>query len=203
MTRPTELTRAGAHEAGHVVVVYALGRRVTLVRLGREAVPDDHPHIGLLEGAITGAETQFSPALGTEINRRVREGEQLAEEHIEWLQAELVTCYAGALAETQLFGSSTDESALADLQQAAIVVRMLGITADADGGSARLSRAGAIAETIIDDLSGSLERVAVAFSRGHARLEEAAVNAILDEAGVHNGSHRDLLVDLGNGRSRD
>ena len=39
MTPSIELTSAAVHEAGHVVVAYALGRRVTLIRLGEQTVP--------------------------------------------------------------------------------------------------------------------------------------------------------------------
>jgi hypothetical protein len=115
MTSIAGLTPAAVHEAGHIVVACALGRRVTLIRLGRRMVPADHPHAELLQGSITGGESRFAPALATDINHRVETGIPLNAVHLEWLRAELVTCFAGALAETRLLGEKRPESELAEL----------------------------------------------------------------------------------------
>jgi hypothetical protein len=200
MTRPTELTQAAVHEAGHVVVAYAVGRRVTLIRLGRQTVPSGHPHAELLKGSVTGGESRFGPALATEINHRVNTGIPLAPEHLEWLRAELVTCFAGALTETRLLGETNSGSELADLKQASIIVGLLGITADPDGGAARVDRAGRIAERIIADLLPSVEQVADTLSQGPCEFDESTAHALLEQSGVSRGTHRELLDELATDR---
>jgi hypothetical protein len=190
------LIPAGVHEAGHVVVACALGRGVTFVRLGSQPVPEDHPHRELLKGSITGGESRFSPAFGLEISKRVKCGLPLTPEHVEWLRIELVTCFAGRLAEVQLLSSASDESWLADAQQAAIIIGFLGIKGDADGGEARIASAGNIADRILVDLSRSLERVAAKFSQGPSEFDEPAIASLLQQSGIRRGSHRELLHDL-------
>jgi hypothetical protein len=196
MTRSTQVTPAAVHEAGHVVVGYALGRRVLLIRLGKQTVPTGHPNAELLEGSVTGGESRFGPALATEINDGAQAGIPLTASQIEWLRAELITCFAGALAETRLLGKENSESALADLKQGSIVVGLLGITADADGGAARVERAGGIAERIITELQACVEQVAAALSQGPCELDEPAAHSLLDQSGVSRGSHRGLLDEL-------
>jgi len=196
MTPSIELTSAAVHEAGHVVVAYALGRRVTLIRLGEQTVPTNHPHTELLKGSVTGGESRFGPALATEIYENVNAGIPLTAGQIEWLRAELVTCFAGALAETRLRGEQNTGSALADLKQGSIVVGLLGINADADGGEARVERAGGIAERIIIELEACVEQVATALSQGPCELDEPAAHSLLDRSGVGQGTHRALLEDL-------
>jgi hypothetical protein len=190
------LTPAGVHEAGHVVVAYALGRRVSLVRLGSHPVPDDHPHAEVLAGSIAGGETRFGPDLASEISKRFNDGQPLALEHVEWLRAELVICHAGTAAEERLLGSATPEGWTADAQQGAVVVRMLGITDDSDGGAARVERAANIATSLVDALESELERVAARFSQGTVELDEAAITLLLEESGLRRGSHRELLEEL-------
>lgn len=145
MTSPPQLTPSAVHEAGHIVVAYALGRRVPLIRMGRQMAPVEHPHTSLLRGSVTAGESRFGPPLATEINRRV-EGSPLAASHVEYLRAELVTCLGGTLAETRSFGPRHSGGELADVAQASIVVKLLGISADAGGGAARVARAGRIAK---------------------------------------------------------
>lgn len=188
-----ELTRSAVHEAGHVVVAYALGRSVFLLRMGSQAVPKDHPHWDVLEGSVSGAESRFGPSLAAEISQTANSGASLTPEHIEWLRAELVTCLAGRLAELQLLGDSTEEGWLADAQQASVVVGMLGFTSDADGGEARLNRAGHIAEGIIAELAEPHKRVANTLSEGPCELDEEAAHDLLERSGVTAGLHRHLL----------
>jgi len=191
------LTPSGVHEAGHVVVAYALGRRVTLVRLGSHPVPDDHPHAEVLAGSIAGGDTRFGPDLASEISKRFNDGQPLALEHLEWLRAELVICHAGIAAEERLLGSATPEGWTADAQQGAVVVRMLGITDDPDGGAARVERAANIATSLVDALVGSgLDRIAATFSQGAVELDEAAITSLLEESGLRRGNHRELLEEL-------
>jgi hypothetical protein len=197
MTSIAGLTPAAVHEAGHIVVACALGRRVTLIRLGRRMVPADHPHAELLQGSITGGESRFAPALATDINHRVETGIPLNAVHLEWLRAELVTCFAGALAETRLLGEKRPESELADLKQASIVVRLLGITADADGGEARVAHAGGIANRLIAELTASVEQVAATLSQGPCEFDEASAHPLLKHSGVSRGTHREWLEELG------
>jgi hypothetical protein len=196
MTSPNELTAAAVHEAGHVVVAYALGRRVTLIRIGRRTVPLEHPHTELLQGSVTGGESRFAPALATEINHRLETGIPLDAGHLEWLRAELVTCLAGALAETRFFGARDSGSELADLKQASIVVTRLGITADADGGAARVDRAGEIADMVILELAECVEHVATRLSQGPCELDESSAHSLLEQSGVRRGTHRKLLDEL-------
>jgi hypothetical protein len=203
MTSPAELTPSGVHEAGHIVVGYALGRRVTLIRLGRQMVPADHPHAELLQGSVTGGESRFGPALATEINYRVNTEIPLAADHLEWLRAELVTCFAGVLAETRLLGEMNPEGAVADLKQASIIIGLLGITADADGGAARLERAQGIAERVIAELSACVEQVAATLSQGAREFDEASAHSLLGQSGVSRGTHRKLLDKLASERADD
>jgi hypothetical protein len=185
------------HEAGHIVVAYALGRRVTLVRIGRQTVPADHPHAELLQGSVTGGESRFGPALGPEISHRIETGAPLATNHIEWLCSELVTCFAGFHAELRLLGEMDQDGALADVAQASIVVRFLGITGDVDGGATRVERAEQIAQTVLAELSACVERVAAALSEGPCEFNESSAHALLEQSGVQPGSHRKLLDELG------
>jgi hypothetical protein len=165
-----------------------------LLQLGSKPVPKDHPHASLLAGSTTGGETRFGPDLVSEINRRVKATELLDSEHIEFLRAELVTCFAGSLSETKLLGQASDVGRLADLKQAAVVFNMLGWSHDADGGSARLQRAGDLAEKILRDLAEGLKRVATKLSEGGPiELDELAAHSSLEEAGIESGSYRDLL----------
>jgi hypothetical protein len=197
------LTSTAVHEAGHIVVAYALGRRVTFIRIGRQMVPADHPHAELLQGSVTGGESRFGPALATEINYRVNTGTPLAADHLEWLRAELVTCFAGALAETRLLGEMDPEGAVADLKQASIIVGLLGITADADGGAARLERAEGVAQRVIAELSACVEQVAAALSQGPCEFDESSAHSLLEQSGVKPGTHRRLLDELAAERSDD
>jgi hypothetical protein len=73
---------------------------------------------------------------------------------------------------------------------------MLGITNDADGGTARLDRASGIAERILTELSGSLERVASAFSQAPRDFDEPSITSLLEHSGLSNASHRALLSEL-------
>ena len=189
--RPTAV-----HEAGHIVVAYALGRRVTHVRIGRHAVPGDHPHVELLEGAVTGGESRFGPALASEINHRAKTGLPLDANHIEWLRAELVTCFSGFHAEAALLDKVDQDGAVADMKQGSIAVSLLGITADADGGEARVERAEAIAREVIAELSPCIRRVAAALSNGPCVLDEPSAQALLEQSGARQGTHRELLERL-------
>lgn len=128
--------------------------------------PQNHPHAKLLQGSVTGGESRFAPALASEISHRVETGAPLATNHIDWLRAELVVCFAGFHAETRVLGAIDQEGALADVKQASIVIGFLGITRDADGGAARLARAEGIAEQVIAELSACVERVAGVLSHG-------------------------------------
>jgi hypothetical protein len=191
-----KLTPTPVHEAGHAVVGYALGRRVTLIRIGREAVPSDHPHAEVLRGAVTGGETRFEPALGAEISRRANSGEALDDHEIKWLRAELVTCFAGIFAELKVFGAFEEGGAAADAQQAAIALRFLGLTTDADGGAARLEHAQVLGQTIIDDLHSGLQHVAAQLSAGPCELDEPQAQALFSDAGIECGTHEHLLDQL-------
>jgi hypothetical protein len=195
MAAASKLSPSAVHEAGHVVVGYAIGRRVILVRMGSRAVPKDHPH-DVLAGSTVSGETRFGPELVSEINRRSKSGQPFDAEHVEWLRAELVTCYAGALAEVQLLGHASEVGKLADLTQGVHVARMLGITDDPDGGEARLSRAGDAADRVITEHLESVRLVAERFSQGSVDFDEPALDALLDKSGVRRGSHRNLLDEL-------
>lgn len=192
----SRLSSSAVHEAGHVVVAYVLGRRVSLVRTGSREVPDDHPHAQLLAGSITGGETRFAPDLASEISEHFNSGRQLELEHVEWLLAELVICHAGTAAEERILGRATSEGWTADAQQGAVVVRMLRITDDPDGGAARVERAASIATSLVDEFGNEIERVAARFSEGQLELDEAAIASLLAESGLSQGSHRRLLDEL-------
>lgn len=189
--RPTAV-----HEAGHIVVAYALGRQVTLVRIGRQTVPSDHPHAELLRGAVTGGESQFGPALASEINHRAKTGFPLDANHIEWLRAELVICFSGFHAEVALLDKMDQDGAVADMKQGSIAVSLLGITADADGGAARVERAEQLAREVIAELASCVRRVAEVLSIGSCFLDEASAHALLERSGARQGSHRELLERL-------
>lgn len=190
------LTHTPVHEAGHVVVGYALGRRVSLIRIGRQAVPANHPHADVLQGAVTGGETRFEPALGAEISRRANAGETLDDHEIHWLRAELVTCFAGIFAELKVLGAFEDGGAAADVQQAALVLRFLGLTTEADGGAARLEQAQTLAQAIIDDLHRGLRPIAAQLSIAPCELDELHAHALLSDAGIEPATHVRLLDQL-------
>ncbi len=160
-------------------------------------VPADHPHAELLQGSVTGGESRFGPALGTEISHRIETGAPLATNHIEWLRAELVTCFAGFHAELRLLGEMDQDGAVADVTQASIVVRFLGITGDADGGAARVERAEQIAQTVLAELSACVERVAAALFQGSCEFDESSAHGLLEKSGAKPGAHRRLLDELG------
>lgn len=199
----TRLTRGAVHEAGHVAVAYALGRRVTFIRMGRQVVPANHPHVELLQGSVTDGESRFGPALATEINNRVNTGTPLEADHVEWLRAELVTCFGGVLAETTLLGEMDQEGAAADLKQASITIQLLGIRADADGGEARLERAQEVAQRVISELTASLEQVATVLSKGPCEFDESSAHRLLEQSGVRPGTHRRLLDELASEHADD
>lgn len=190
------MTHTAVHEAGHVVVGYALGRRVSLVRIGREAVPANHPHAEVLRGAVTGGETRFEPALGAEISRRANAGETLDDHEIHWLRAELVTCFAGIFAELNVFGAFEEGGATADAQQAALVLRFLGLTTEADGGAAFLERAQTLGQAIIADLHKGLRHIAAQLSTAPCELDELRAHALLSDAGIEPATHVQLLDQL-------
>lgn len=190
------LSRAAVHEAGHVVVARALGRQVVLVRIGTQAVPDDHPHAGVLAGATAGGETRLGPILGPEIARRADAGEAFDQEHVDWLRAELVICLAGVAAEQQLLGGATAASGVGDTAQGATVARLLGVLGDADGGAARVARAEAIAVAVLDELAMGLEGFARLLSAGPIELDGAQSSVALEGLGVSSGSHQAMLEQL-------
>jgi hypothetical protein len=189
-------SRAAVNEAGHAVVGSALGRKVELVKLGTQAVPDDHPQARTLKGSIAGGETRFAPNLVSELRQRYAAGLPYTREQVEWLRTELVTCFAGVMAEVRVLGGATRESGLADMHQAAVVVNNLGISQDADSGERRVGRAEEIAQTIVNELATAIERVATTFSSGGGTFDASTVGALLERAGVRRGSHRHLLEDL-------
>jgi hypothetical protein len=190
------LRPAAVHEAGHAVVGFALGRRVALVRIGSEPVPDDHPQAAVLGGSITGGETRFDPDLIPAMQRQNSAGLPYTPEQIEWLRGELVTCMAGVAAEAELLGASSDDAGTADLRQAAIVANILGITQDADGGARRLQQAETTANAVVNELRVAIKRLSATLSEGSRTFDARTMDALLEEAGVTRGSHRSELDKL-------
>ncbi len=160
--KPRRLRPAAVHEAGHAVVGFALGRRVALVRIGTEAVPQDHPQSAALRGSITGGETRFDPDLIPAMQRQHSAG--------------------SVAAETVLLGASSDDAGTADLRQGAIVANILGITQDHDGGARRVQQAEDTANSVVNELRLAIKQVAAALSEGQQTFDARTMDALLEEA---------------------
>jgi hypothetical protein len=198
------VSRAAAHEAGHVLVGSAVGRRPVLVRIGGRAIENSDPlirHLGA--GAIIGGSTLFEIGLLDEVNERTKvipHAPPLEPRHIEWLRADLVASLAGFVAEEELIGEIADASAKADEVDAVRTAAKL--QAAGEDGSAQVVGAMAIVREVIADLRSEMEAVADAFSSGPPEFDETAIGEILTPLGLQFGSHRALLSRLESGPAK-
>jgi hypothetical protein len=189
------------HEAGHVLVGHALGRRPVYVRITPVTLPVGHPENPLDTPIVSGGFHRDEPTMSPEVKAQYEGGLPLTAEQREWLLQECIIAFGGPLAELVVNQSAIDigmtSPASGDFLQLGNCAGMLGYLAELNGETivapAFQDAAEDAARSILADLMEHVVELANALLATPV-MEEEQVQAAL--AGVPSGSHVHLVASL-------
>ncbi len=181
-----DVQETALHEASHLVVGHALGRRAVYVRITPERLPDGRTSLGLV---------LVEPDLTEEITTEHAAGVPITAEQRRWVLEEAVITLAGAVAEMV----ARPETAAADMERAGWCALMLGVvrphpgTPHMEADPRFIDTAAAIAHTVTRERETGVLAMAKALAAA-GEMREPQIAAVLTDAA--RGSHMHLTVGL-------